>query len=324
MAIFGMAVAARLAILPPEAGLGFLTFYPATAFTALLCGTGPGLVVVALGGVTAHYAFMSPYWTFKWPIPFDQAISEAPYLLSGVIICLIVHQMRRHAEAVREANHHLEQAMEELTRREVELARANERLEDLDRSKTEFFSNISHEFRTPLALMLGPLEELLDKPKEEIPPIIHEVLAVAHRNGLRLLKLVNGLLDFARIEAGRSRATFVPADLAAVTADLASNFRSACDRARLTLTVDCPPLPQPVHIDRDMWEKIVLNLLSNAFKFTFEGQIAVTVRAVDGRAEMVVRDSGTGIPAAELPRLFERFHRIEGPKDAATKAAASA
>lgn len=314
LAIFALAFWARLAILPAQAGLGFLTFYPATAFAALWCGTGPGLMVVALGGLAAHYAFMPPYWAFKWPIPFDQGISEAPYLLSGVIICLIVHQMRRNAAAVREANHHLEHAMAELTRRELELAGANERLQDLDRAKTEFFSNVSHEFRTPLTLMVGPLEELLEKRADEVSPAVHEVLAIAHRNGLRLLKLVNGLLDFSRIEAGRSRALFAPTDLAAVTADLASSFRSACERAGLTLTVDCPPLPEAVYVDRDTWEKIVLNLLSNAFKFTFEGWIAVRVVAADGAAEVTFEDSGTGIPAAELPRIFERFHRVEGAR----------
>ena len=132
--------------------------------------------------------------------------------------------------------------------------------------------------------------------------------------GFRLLRLVNTLLDFSRIEAGRVRAVFQPTDLASFTADLASNFRSACERAGLRLLVDCPPLPEPVYVDRGMWEKIVLNLLSNAFKFTFEGEIAVTVRQTRGRVEIAVRDTGTGIPAAELSRLFERFHRIENAK----------
>ena len=95
-----------------------------------------------------------------------------------------------------------------------------------------------------------------------------------HRNGLRLLRLVNTLLDFSRIEAGRARANYEPTDLATFTAELASTFRSACERAGLRLIVDCPPLPpgEPVYVDRDMWEKIVLNLLSNAFKFTLEGR----------------------------------------------------
>jgi hypothetical protein len=99
-----------------------------------------------------------------------------------------------------------------------------------------------------------------------------------------------------------------------VTAELASNFRSAIEQAGITLFVDCPPLPQPVHTDRDMWEKIVLNLLSNAFKFTFEGEIAVRLSARSGNAVLTVSDTGVGVPAEELPRLFERFHRIEGQK----------
>ena len=140
---------------------------------------------------------------------------------------------------------------------------------------------------------------------------------VAHRNGLRLLKLVNTLLDFSRIEAGRVQARYEPVDLAAFTAELALQL-SLGDRNRPAsrCASTAPPLAEPVYVDRDMWEKIVLNLLSNAFKFTFEGEIAVAVRpAADGaHAELTVRDTGTGIPADELPQLFERFHRVEGAR----------
>ena len=188
-----------------------------------------------------------------------------------------------------------------------------EALAEIDRAKTLFFSNISHEFRTPLTLMLGPLEEALTGDPAQLPSHRSE-LELAHRNGLRLLKLVNSLLDFSRIEAGRMQASFQPTDLAGLTADLASNFRAACERGGVVLDVDCPTLPEPVHVDRDMWEKIVLNLLSNAFKFTFEGRITVRLTAVDGAAELTVGDTGVGIPAHELPRLFERFHRIENQK----------
>jgi PAS domain S-box-containing protein len=191
--------------------------------------------------------------------------------------------------------------------------RRAEALAEIDRAKTLFFSNVSHEFRTPLTLMLGPLEEMLDGEAT----LAEEDRArgeVAHRNAVRLLKLVNSLLDFSRIEAGRMDASFEATDLAALTADLASNFRSATERAGLTLTVDCRTLAEPVYVDRDLWEKVVLNLLSNAFKFTFAGEIAVRVRAAEGMAEVTVADTGTGIPAAELPRLFERFHRIEGAR----------
>ena len=190
-----------------------------------------------------------------------------------------------------------------------------EALAELDRAKTTFFSNISHEFRTPLSLMLAPLEDALGDSSAALPAAQRERLDIAHRNANRLLKLVNTLLDFSRIEAGRTTASFQPVDLAALTTDLASNFRSICERAGLNLVIDCPPLPEPVYIDSDMWEKIVLNLLSNAFKFTFEGAISVVLRLNDSALpELSIRDTGTGIPASELPRLFERFHRIEGAR----------
>jgi PAS domain S-box-containing protein len=192
--------------------------------------------------------------------------------------------------------------------------RRAEALAEIDRAKTLFFSNISHEFRTPLTLMLSPLEELLAKSADKVLLENRALIEVAHRNSLRLLKLVNSLLDFSRIEAGRAQAIYEPTDLAKFTSEVASNFRSACERAGLDLAIDCPPLTEPVYVDRDMWEKIVLNLLSNAFKFTFDGGIAVRLRQLDGQAELSVSDSGAGIPHYELPRLFERFHRIEGQK----------
>jgi len=193
---------------------------------------------------------------------------------------------------------------------EAERRRA-EALTEIDRAKTAFFSNVSHEFRTPLTLMLGPLEELLAGTHGALALPQRASLEVAHRNSLRLLRLVNSLLDFSRIEAGRTEARYAAVDLAALTADLASSFRSLTERAGLTLAIDCQPLPVPVHVDRDMWEKIVLNLLSNAFKFTHQGGITVAL-AVDGEeAVLHVRDTGIGIRETDLPRLFERFHRIE-------------
>jgi len=187
-----------------------------------------------------------------------------------------------------------------------------EALAALDHAKTTFFSNISHELRTPLTLMLGPIEDALADRAEALTPPQRERLVIAHRSSLRLLKLVNTLLDFSRIEAGSARAAYEPVDLAAYTAELASGFRSAVERAGLRLLVDCAALAAPVFVDRDMWEKIVLNLLSNAVKFTFEGEIAVTLRAVGDVVELEVRDTGTGIPAVEIPHLFERFHRVRG------------
>ncbi|MBP2229592.1 signal transduction histidine kinase [Azospirillum agricola] len=190
--------------------------------------------------------------------------------------------------------------------------RRAEALAAIDRAKTAFFSNVSHEFRTPLTLMMSPIEEVLSRPAGVIGEQDRSLLEVAHRNSLRLLRLVNALLDFSRVEAGRVQASFEPIALAEFTAELASNFRSACERAGLTLTVVCPPLAEPVWVDRDLWEKIVLNLLSNAFKYTLEGGIRVALAMEGMRVAFSVQDSGVGIPEAELPRVFERFHRIEG------------
>ena len=194
--------------------------------------------------------------------------------------------------------------------------RRAEALAEIDRAKTVFFSNVSHEFRTPLTLMLGPLEEVLAKPEPSVLPENRALVSLAHRSGIRLLKLVNTMLDFSRIEAGKQTATFEPIDLAAFTTDLASGFRSAIERAGLKLRIDFPPLAGPVHVDREMWEKIVLNLLSNALKFTFEGEIALIGRGTaDGKSvEITFRDTGTGIPAYEIPHVFERFHRIENAR----------
>ena len=194
--------------------------------------------------------------------------------------------------------------------------RRSEALAEIDRAKTIFFSNVSHEFRTPLTLMLGPLEDVLAKPGEETLAENRSLIEVAHRNGARLLKLVNTLLDFSRIEADRMQANFEPVDLADFMAELASSFRSTIERAGLRLRVDCPPLPDAVFVNRDMWEKVTLNLISNAFKFTLEGEIAVECRPRprhDG-VEITVRDTGVGIPTEELPHLFERFRRVEGAK----------
>ncbi|HEV8494671.1 MAG TPA: ATP-binding protein, partial [Candidatus Angelobacter sp.] len=183
-----------------------------------------------------------------------------------------------------------------------------EALAALDRAKTTFFSNVSHEFRTPLTLMLGPTEDALANQEKTLRG---RELETVHRNELRLLKLVNTLLDFSRLEAGRITASYQPTDLCAYTLELASIFRSAIEKAGLNYVVQCKPLPQPVYIDHEMWEKIVLNLISNALKSTFHGSIELELAHKADHVEFKVRDTGTGIPEHELPHLFERFRRVE-------------
>jgi len=252
------------------------------------------------------------YWSPK-NLPILSPTGQVLYILHRVEDVTELVRASERGEEIRSAmEHEVIQRSRELAEALREVREANAKLAELDIAKTAFFSNISHEFRTPLTLMLGSLEDELAERERPLSPARRERLATAHRNALRLLNLVNALLDFARIEAGRVRAHYQPTNLSQLTAELASSFDSATERARLTLTIDCPPLPQEVYVDRDMWEKIVLNLISNAFKHTLEGGIVVRLEWVDGGAQLTVADSGVGIPAEELPRLFERFHRVEG------------
>jgi len=258
--------------------------------------------------------FEARYWSPK-NLPILSALGEVIYILHRVED---VTELVRASELgdelrgrTREMEREVVQRSHELADAVRELRDANSRLAGLDRAKTEFFSNVSHEFRTPLTLMLGPLEDELAE-RAVCPPDERLRLETAHRNALRLLKLVNTLLDFSKIEAERTRGGFAAVDLAALTRDLASVFRSAAERVGLEFTVDCPSMPEPVYVDREMWEKIVFNLLSNAFKHTFKGSIRVALRWCADHAELRVSDTGIGIAESEVPRLFERFHRVKG------------
>jgi signal transduction histidine kinase len=259
--------------------------------------------------------FVTRYWSPK-NIPILDAHGAIQYILHRVEdVTALVHASESN-EALIDPTRALER---EVVARSRELGAANEalreateKLKELDRAKTEFFSNVSHEFRTPLTLMLGPLEDALADSAEPLELEQRSRITLAYDNSLRLLKLVNALLDFSRLQAGRAQAHFAPLDIAQFTAELAGMFESAITKSRLRLDIECPPLPQPVWVDRDMWEKIVLNLVSNALKFTHEGRIAVRVRENPNSVVLEVVDTGIGIADTELARIFERFHRVEG------------
>jgi signal transduction histidine kinase/DNA-binding response OmpR family regulator len=242
------------------------------------------------------------------PSAADEAL-VLPIRVAGDTAGALVAAVSRHLALDDDYREFLELAAEQIATA-VANVRAYERLAALDRAKTGFFANVSHEFRTPLTLILGPIEDLLDDPAAAGP--VHDRLRPVHRNGLRLLKLVNSVLDFSRMESGRMRAVFRPTDLASHTARLAGTFRPAIERAGLTLTADLPALREPVHVDPELWEKIVFNLLSNAVKFTREGGVDVRLRSEDGHAVLSVRDTGAGIPESEQALLFDRFHRVTG------------
>ena len=253
-----------------------------------------------------------PHTAVAIPIPTTKAHELAGFLIAGLSSRLAFD--RPYQDFLNLVRTQVATVIAHARAYEEERKRA-EALAEIDRAKTQFFSNVSHEFRTPLTLMLGPVEDMLEE-SSDLPEADRARLDTVHRNSIRLLKLVNTLLDFSRIEAGRAMAAYEAVDLAAFTAELASSFRSACQRAGLELVVGCEPLPkrEQVWVDREMWEKIVLNLLSNAFKFTLEGQIEVRVDSAGGQARLRVRDTGMGIPADELPRIFDRFHRTHSAR----------
>ena len=197
------------------------------------------------------------------------------------------------------------------TAQEEATARARA-LAELDRAKTDFFTNVSHEFRTPLTLVLGPLTDLAGS--GDLAPEHRERVELALRGSRRLLRLVDDLLDVARLEGGGRTPRVVPTDLAAFTAELAGGFRSAVERAGVRLEVDAPPLPAPVLVDPELWERVVVNLLSNALKFTFVGTIAVRLRADPRGVVLTVADTGVGVAREDQERLFDRFARGRGTR----------
>lgn len=182
-------------------------------------------------------------------------------------------------------------------------------LSEIDRAKTIFFSNISHEFRTPLTLLLGPVQDALNDSRTTAENL--QRMEVVHRNALRMQKLVNTLLEFSRIEAGRMEGKFRKVDIARLTGELAGTFRAAIEQAGMELKVTAGDIEAEVFADTDMWERIILNLVSNAFKYCREGHIHVDTRQTGNSITVTVSDTGIGIPADHQQKVFERFYRVE-------------
>ncbi|HEU5074897.1 MAG TPA: ATP-binding protein, partial [Polyangiaceae bacterium] len=255
--------------------------------------------------------FHVKYWSPK-NIPVLSVSGEVQYVLHRVEDVTDLVQASELGEELRDRTRQMEREViarsRELATANRELRDVNARLGELDAAKTAFFSNVSHEFRTPLTLILGPIQNALTTSGA----LAGADLEAVHRNATRLLNLVNSLLDFARLEGGRLELAFAPVDLASLTAGLAASFQSLIEGAGIRLVVDCPPLPESVYVDTACWEKIVMNLVSNAFKYTFTGEIAVRLRWCSDHVELSVHDTGVGIPEHELPRIFDRFHRVAG------------
>jgi signal transduction histidine kinase/ligand-binding sensor domain-containing protein/CheY-like chemotaxis protein len=225
-----------------------------------------------------------------------------------VLVAFRFREARLRARALE-----LEQVVDERTwalrERETELAQRNAQLQSLDHAKTRFFANVSHEFRTPLTLTIGPLEDLRAHAGGD--PKVERWLDIALRNARRLLRLVNQILDVAKLEAGAMHLTPRPLDLAPFTRGVVAAFAPVAERKGISLTAATPDALAGA-FDADAVEKIVTNLVSNAIKFTPNGGTVRVVLARDGDvARLLVRDSGPGIPPDQLPHVFERFYQVD-------------
>lgn len=246
-------------------------------------------------------------------LPIEQPGSATPvgFLILGISPRLAFDRL--YQEFLSLAAKHITMHISNVRALAVEKKRSQALLE-IDQAKTAFFSNVSHEFRTPLTLLLGPTEEMLSDQQNPLSPQNQKRMSLIHRNALRLQKLVNSLLDFSRLEAGRMQVSYRQMDVVKFTTEIASSFETAMKKAGLRYEIQFDPIRGPLFVDPDLWEKMVLNLISNALKFTFEGQITVRMLNRGTGLQLQVSDTGTGIPEKELPNIFTRFHRVENAK----------
>eukprot|EP01117_Protostelium_nocturnum_P012419 TRINITY_DN4587_c0_g1_i1.p1 TRINITY_DN4587_c0_g1~~TRINITY_DN4587_c0_g1_i1.p1 ORF type:complete len:1029 (+),score=323.46 TRINITY_DN4587_c0_g1_i1:208-3087(+) len=207
--------------------------------------------------------------------------------------------------------------------REEELRRMEE-MRELNNAKTVFFSNISHEFRTPLTLMFGPIEEVKNyltncedsHSKDDAEHLrIEKSVELLERNTFRLYQLVNDLLEFAKVEAQKITPVLNSLNLSETTLRTVSDFKFVCEKKGIQLVIQINPSVQ-ILMDENLWERIVVNLVSNAFKYTLKGSIQIGLRGLKGEngtesIEFSVKDTGCGILKENIPHLFERFYRVE-------------
>jgi signal transduction histidine kinase len=223
-------------------------------------------------------------------------------------------QLRRWAleleEKVAERTHQLSERTKELSESKAELERSYQKLQELDHLKSQFFANISHEFRTPLTLILAPLESFLKQ--SDIPEDQRKHFHIMHQNGLRLLKLINNLLDLAKIDTGKMALSYSKTDLAAFIKGVVSSLTFLAEKKQLRLSFCDEGSPIAFYFDRDKIEKVLLNLIFNAIKFTEPGgRIDLSCGEREGHVLIQVSDTGIGITEENLPKLFNRFTQID-------------
>ncbi|MBN2495470.1 MAG: response regulator [Deltaproteobacteria bacterium] len=243
----------------------------------------------------------------------EQLGAAAAIGLTNAMLFERVDHQRRDLEDMTD---HLEERVEERTR---ELNTANEMLRDayiklreLDRLKSQLFANINHELRTPLSLILAPLDSMLDGDLGHFDELQMRHLRSMHRNSLRLHRMIDDLLDLSRLEESRLELKKRPVNLAGIVGRMVDTARSMAERKGISIALDRQAEPE-VEADEEKIEKVIVNLLSNALKFTLPGgEVRLVVCAQDGEACVEVRDNGIGIPASELESIFDRFHQVDG------------
>jgi signal transduction histidine kinase/FixJ family two-component response regulator len=256
----------------------------AASLTASGCGPVLALPLTSGGEVVGVLvAATNPMYELRGPY------QEFLDLVAGTLSPAIVNAVARHQEQQR-----------------------SKFLTELDRAKTDLFSNVSHELRTPLTLVSAPVEEALADEEQPLPPRQRERIQLVRRNAARLRRLLNNVLDFTRIESGGLRAEPAATDLPELTRGIAAAFAPAVQRGGLEFVVECMTLTRTAYVDPEMWERIVLNLLSNALKFTLRGQIRLSLSGDDEHITLAVSDTGVGIPPDQVPLVFNRFHRVRG------------
>ncbi len=198
----------------------------------------------------------------------------------------------------------------ELEKARDQLSKTIDLLQQAQLLQSRFFANISHEFRTPLTLILGPVKQIMERSNEQKT---RDDLRVVHKNANRLLGLVNQLLDISRLESGNMKLQTVPQNIVPFLKALVLSFTSYAERKRITLTFSSTENEIRAYIDKDKIEKITTNLLSNAFKFTPEGgRIEIAVTRDEHCVVIRISDTGIGIPADKIPKIFNRFYQVDG------------
>ncbi|MEX0711689.1 MAG: ATP-binding protein [Pirellulales bacterium] len=229
----------------------------------------------------------------------------------------MVGQLAENDQTIRDLNTNLEFKVKRRTRQlsksRQSLKRSLEKLREYDRLKTEFFSNISHELRTPLTMILTPVERILEKHAAALPLHVASMLDIVRTNGQRLLELINRLLDFSKLEAGRMRLDLEGVDVNALVRELVSAATPLAQERGVRLDADCDPQVSLFAADRDKLDIIISNLLSNAIKFTPSGgQVRLETLRADDRVWLAVTDTGIGIAEQDYSRIFERFVQVDG------------